>query len=321
MKRNILFLLIIAILVVCFSGLFTGCSGTEDSTSYNMKVGTWKTAQTIQPFLYDKFLNENNQIEVLSFTNPGDQKSALLAGDLDLCGTTMVTAIMAAANGEPIKIICTLCNKCSALVVGSESGIATPADLKGKTIAYVPGTMHHILLLETLEKAGLDPAKDVTLTRIDFFDMGQALSQGSIDAFLSGEPYPSIALSEGYGKILAYPYYYESIGYINGAMITTEEKINNEYDKIQSLINAHIKATEYLENNQSEWLDMAAEFGTNRDVLELAADNMELAYNISPEMITQTKNLAQLMYDLGVISQVPDIDSLFDLSFLENTKE
>ncbi|WP_293395496.1 hypothetical protein [Peptoclostridium sp.] len=39
------------------------------------------------------------------------------------------------------------------------------------SIGYVPGTMHHILLMETLQMAGLDINKDVTLKRIDFFDM------------------------------------------------------------------------------------------------------------------------------------------------------
>ena len=86
------------------------------------------------------------QVEVLPFTNPGDQKTALLAGELDMTGTTMVTAITAAEKGEPIRIVAGLCNKCSALVVKKDSGIKKPEDLKGKHIAYVPGTMHLSLI-------------------------------------------------------------------------------------------------------------------------------------------------------------------------------
>lgn len=43
------------------------------------RVGTWKTAQTIQPFLYQKYAAPTNpglQVEVRPFTNPADQKSA-----------------------------------------------------------------------------------------------------------------------------------------------------------------------------------------------------------------------------------------------------
>ena len=159
----------------------------EPAEPITATVGTWKTAQTLTPYYYQDLAPEGSTIEVEPFTNPGDQKTALLAGSLDMTGTTIPLAITAAANGEPIKIVVTLCNKCSALVVGKDSGIESPEDLKGKTIAYVPGTMHHVLLLNVLERAGLDPETDVTLTRIDFFDMGAALENGQIDAFLSGD--------------------------------------------------------------------------------------------------------------------------------------
>ena len=82
-----------------------------------MTVGTWKTAQTIQPFIYDKFANKGETVEVKPFTNPGDMKTALLAGDLDFTGTTWATAIMAASKGEPVKVVAAMTEKCSALLV------------------------------------------------------------------------------------------------------------------------------------------------------------------------------------------------------------
>ena len=108
--------------------------------------------------------------------------------------------------------------------VDLRAGTWKTVDLRGKRIGYVPSTMHDVLLRETLNKAGLDPAKDVTLPRIDFFDMGQALARGNIDAFLSGKPYPTQAVVQGYGEILAYPYYDDSVGPINAGMIVTRER-------------------------------------------------------------------------------------------------
>ena len=55
-----------------------------------------------------------------------------------------------------------------------------------------------------LRTNGLSVDDDVTLMRVDFFDMGTALANGNIDAFLSGEPFPSMAAAKGYGRILAY---------------------------------------------------------------------------------------------------------------------
>ena len=314
-------LLSVILSATILAGSMVGCGKkTESSDAKNMTVGTWKTAQTIQPFFYEDFSDESENLEVKPFTNPGDMKTALLSGDLDFTGTTWVTAIMAASKGEPIKVVASMTEKCSALVVGKDSGINTTKDLKGKTIAYVPGTMHHILLLEVLNRAGLDPDKDVTLKKIDFFDMGQALASGSIDAFCSGEPYPSIAVEEGYGKILEYPYYDDSMGYINAAMITTEDEIKENPEKIQELVDKHVKASKHLMASKEEWINKAAEFGTEKKYLEKSTENIELSWDITPETVEQVKKLAERMKELGMIEKVPDIDAMFDLSFLENTK-
>lgn len=310
----------IAVLCIAFAVFMSGCTGSAFVGTEKVKVGTWKTAQTIQPFIYQEFINDSYTVEVLPFTNPGDQKAALLSGSLDMTGTTIALAIIAASRDEPVVIVSGLANKCSAIVVRNDSDIVTPADLKGKKIAYVPGTMHHVLLLETLKQAGLDHEKDVTLQRIDFFDMGQALSQGTVDAFCSGEPYPSLAVLNGYGRVLIYPYYGDSVGTINAGMLTTRSMIENDREKIQALVTAHAKATEHLNVNHAEWISMSADFGTDPKVLELALDNMELSWYIDDNYVRQADELALLMKDLGIINKVPDISSLFDLSFVEHAR-
>lgn len=67
-------------------------------------VGTWKTAQTVQPFLYHEYAGDA-EVTVHPFTNPADQKSALLAGSLDMTGTTLALAIQAASRGEPVALV------------------------------------------------------------------------------------------------------------------------------------------------------------------------------------------------------------------------
>ncbi len=306
--------------ILFLSLLASGCTGDASEGTEKIKVGTWKTAQTIQPFLYQEYIDDRYSVEVLPFTNPGDQKAALLAGSLDMTGTTIALAITAASKGEPVVVVSGLANKCSAIVVREDSDIKTPEDLKGKRIAYVPGTMHHVLLLETLEQAGLDPSKDVKLQRIDFFDMGQALSQGTVDAFCSGEPYPSLAVANGYGRVLIYPYYGESVGTINAGMLTTRSQIENDREKIQQLVTAHARATEYLNDNPDKWINMSSSFGTEPEVLRIAQDNMELAWYMDEEYVQQAEKLAERMKDLGMITQAPEMDALFDLSFVEQAR-
>ena len=123
-----------------------------------LRVGTWKTAQTIQPFFYQEFLPVSLTAEVFAFTNPVDQKTALLAGSLDLAGTTLAHAIQSAVLGQPVVLVAALCHKSSALVVDRDGPIRAIVDLRGRRVGYAPGTMHEILLRETLHRADLDAA-------------------------------------------------------------------------------------------------------------------------------------------------------------------
>ncbi len=281
-----------------------------------LRIGTWKTAQTIAPFFYEKFMDAGVKVTIFPFTNPADMKMALTAGTLEMCGTTIPHAIQAAARGEPLVVVASLCNKCSALVVGKHADIRTTSDLRGKKIGYVPGTMHEVLLRETLTRAGLNPSKEVTLTRVDFFDMGTALARGSIDAFLSGEPFPSIAVVEGYGRILSYPYYDDSIGAINAGMLVRRETIEKNPNLVLRLITAHARATEYLKKNPQEWLVKASEFGTPLKVLEQASSNMELEWKMDESYIKRAMALGERMKTLGLIDRQPNYEKLFDLSFV-----
>jgi NitT/TauT family transport system substrate-binding protein len=286
----------------------------------DLRVGTWKTAQTIQPFFYQRFLPDPYRIRVFSFTNPADQKMALLAGSLDMCGTTLAHAIHSASRAEPVVLVTSLCNKCSALVVKKGGPIKTVTDLRGKKIGYVPGTMHEILLREVLTRNAISPDKDVHLTRVDFFDMGLALARGGIDAFLSGEPFPTLAEIQGYGTILSYPYYGESIGTINAGMLVQWKTIRQQPDRVFQLVLSHVHATEYLRANQDEWLKRASEFGTPLKVLRRATPNMELAWDMDASFVRRSRALGERMQALGVIARQPNYGKLFDLSFVERVR-
>jgi NitT/TauT family transport system substrate-binding protein len=286
------------------------------SIAADLRVGTWRTAQTIQPFFYQDFLPAGVKVDVRVFTNPADQKTALLAGSLVMTGTTLAHAIHSASLGQPVVIVAALCNRASALVVGSNSGIATVQDLKGKTIGYVPGTMHEILLRETLQRHGLSAGGDVKLMRVDFFDMGIALARGNIDAFLSGEPFPTLAVDQGYGRILSYPYFEDSLGTINAAMIVNRSTIEKNPELVQQLVSAHAAATDWLNAHPQKWLQAAAEFGTPLPILEQAAANMALTWDMDATFVRQVRALGEHMQSLGIISRQPDYERLFDLSFV-----
>ncbi len=308
MKRTYLLISLLGILFIA-----GGCG----KSAKKYRVGTWKTAQTIQPFFYTEI--GGVKTDVHAFTNPADQKTALLSGSLDMCGTTIAHAIHSAVRGEPVVLVAGLCNRCSALVVNKK--IKCVNELKGKTIGYVPGTMHEILLRELLTKNGLNPNSDVKLTRVDFFDMGTALAKGSIDAFLSGEPFPTIAQKKGYGYILVYPYFEDTVGKINAGMLVKRSDLEKNRKMVRDLVKAHVKATIRLNKDKELWLKKAASFGTDYAILESASPNMEIFWNIDEKWVRQVRELGKRMEKLGIINQQPDYGTLIDLSIVKEVRK
>lgn len=128
-------------------------------------------------------------------------------------------------------------------------------------------------------------------------------------------------MTDGYGKVLVYPYYDDSIGYINAAMITTENEIKENPEKVQEMVNMHVESTKYLMNHKEEWIDKAVEFGTDKKYISKSTENTDLTYDITDQTIKQVKNLAERMKEQKIIDNVPDIDKMFDLTFLKKAKE
>ena len=291
---------------------------TPPAQAETWRLGTWKTAQTMQPYAYADFLGKDVRVEVRPFTNPADQKAALLAGSLDMTGTTLALAIQAAERGEPVVLVASLCAKCSALVVGRNSGIDKPEQLRGKRIAYVPGTMHEVLLRELLQRCGLDARRDVRLLRVDFFDMNAALSRGDVDAYLSGEPLPTQAVRRGLGRVLAHPYFDDSIGPINSGLLVRRELIEKDPERVRRMVEAHKKTTEALRAAPERWLEAAARLtGLERPLMEAALPNMELTWDMDARFLRQLAALGARMKALGLIAREPDYGRLVDTSFVD----
>lgn len=303
--------LAVAVCALCL--LFA--TGTRAET---WRLGTWKTAQTLQPYLYADAGEDGIEVRISPFTNPADQKAALLAGSLDMAGTTLALAIQAAARGEPVVLVASLCGKCSALVVGRDSGITTPEQLRGKRIAYVPGTMHEVLLRDLLRRHGLDARRDVQLLRVDFFDMNTALARGDVDAYLSGEPLPAQAVRRGVGRILAYPYFDDSIGTVNSGLIVHKELVARDPERVRRMVAAHKRATERLRADTRRWLDAAARLtGLERELLTQAASNMELTWDMDASFLRRLAALGARMKALGLIAREPDYAALVDTRFVD----
>lgn len=162
-------------------------------------------------------------IEWREFPNAAPLLEALRAGHLDggLVGEAPLT--FAAAAGLQAKAIQASSYLGNALIIGGGGSIASVAELKGKKIAAVKGSSGQALALNALAAAGLEPT-DVTFVNTTPSEATLALSNGSVDAVATWEPYVSFAVQQSGAKILADGKDYPSLNYLVAADAALQDK-------------------------------------------------------------------------------------------------
>ena len=113
------------------------------------------------------------------------QAEAMAAGSLDIAGVINTTSILlAAAGGNEIRIVSGFSRPTGLFaIVARDPAIATPADLKGRTVAGPKGTVLHQLLSASLDRSGLAMG-DVKFVQMDIPAARTALLSGQVDAAL-----------------------------------------------------------------------------------------------------------------------------------------
>jgi len=148
------------------------------------------------------------RIQFFGFLKGVDINHFLKRGDLNAAIGGDMPTLSAVANQNVVVV--SLVDQGFLSVVGGKP--MKVKNLAGKRIGYPLGSNAHYALLQALSSVGLT-AKDVRLVALDIDAMPAALAAGTIDAFSSWEPTPTLALKSVPGSVavhksLSYVYLY-----------------------------------------------------------------------------------------------------------------
>jgi sulfonate transport system substrate-binding protein len=142
-----------------------------------------------QGWLEQEFALDKIKIEWVLSAGSNKALEFLNGGSIDFGSSAGSAALLAKANGNPIKAIYIYSKpEWTALVTRKDSPITTVADLKGKRVAATPGTDPGIFLLRALHNAGLKPS-DVKIVTLQHSDGKTALERGDVDAWAGLDPF------------------------------------------------------------------------------------------------------------------------------------
>jgi NitT/TauT family transport system substrate-binding protein len=282
-----------------------------------IKVGMLKTANSVVAQFYQKFAAPGATYQVIVFDTPPDGKDALVSGSVDFGIFGLAAATLGASQGQPVTVVAAAGGKAMAVVVDAASPAKTFADLKGKKIAYQPGSTQEVVLRELMKMSSMT-SSDVQLVRLGFGDMANALARGDVDAYVGSEPGPSINVLAGKGKILLYPYN-TPVGQINVTFATRSDLVAKQPDYVRSVVKTHCQAMAWA-GKPSSLTEFEAEttklLGAPKPALDMAMKNITFDYMIDADYLAKAKYYGNQMIALKEITQVPDYSTFINTSFL-----
>lgn len=206
MKKHIIASAVAAALAL----VVTGC-GQDDAAQEStgtITVGALPVAD-YAPVYYAAekgiFADHGLEVDVVPIQGGANAVPALLSGDFDIAVTNWPSYLLALGSDLPVNAVVPAAEGSpdyAAIVAAPGSGIASPADLAGKTIAV--NNLRSVAELTArvgLDEAGVDPAT-VKFTELPLPDTAGALAKGSVDAAWVVEPFLSASLDAGATKVI-----------------------------------------------------------------------------------------------------------------------
>ena len=214
------------------------------------------------------FAREGLTAEIIVMrTNTGI--AALATGSIDFT-TAGGSALRAAVNGAPLKMVLNITKKADLWIV-AQKNLQRVEDLRGKMIGVGGnwGTQFY-QVLEALKPSGVD--KDVQLVSTGDVANGYlTLQQGSMPAVALTPPYSILAKRQGYRDLV------RASDVINVApttgLVTTREKLDKESQKIRRTIRAVIKAVDFAKVRRADTVAfIMSQYKMEKDIAESVYD-------------------------------------------------
>jgi NitT/TauT family transport system substrate-binding protein len=254
------------------------------------------------------------KLEFKRFNAGGPVVEALNTGSIDIgiVGDTPVVAL--AARGGPIKVLAVTRNQLggTAIVVGKHSGINSVKDLAGKRVAIWKGSWSQQLVFSALEKAGL-PTDAPRYSYLMPTEASAALSQGSVDAFASWEPYVSMQEKQG-SRILI-----TAEGLMPAAVfvVANTRHLEEQRDAIGDFIARLQRARQWSLNHTEVYANAWAKKNHSDPAIAVQWFNRERTQvePITPKVLADAQVTADFLVRAGVLDKPYDVKPLFDSRF------
>ncbi len=307
---------------VCATALALATPATAQETKVAIGISGW-TGFAPLTLAKEAGIYKKNGLDVSIKKIPQkDRHLAIASGDIQCAATTVETYIVWNANGVPITQLVQLDKSFGADGLAVRGNVAKIADLKGKTIGVdAPGTAPYFGLAWILKKNGMS-MKDVKVATMSPQAAANAFIAGQIDGAMTYEPYLSgVRDKPEAGKIIAttldYPMVMDTFG-CTPAFIKANPKA------AKALVDSYFEAVEMIKKDPAKSYEIMGadvkqsgeQFGKSAAYLRWQDKAANQTF-FAGEFQKFSAEAADLLLELGIIKQKPDLTTIVDTSFIK----
>lgn len=264
----------------------------------------------------------DSTFESRKFTDWATVKEALIGERIDAVFILAPMAMQLRIDGVGVKVVYLGHRDGTAIVVGADSDIRDFGDLDGKRCAIPSRYANQNLLMHKMMKEwGMQP-DSIDLLELPPPEHPTALENGSIDAYIVGEPFAALAELNGTGRVL---YQTKDIweDFISCVLVVREDVIDHDRELVQELVNGIAKSGKWLDGSMQNRMEAAEIAAANyyfqdpellRYVLSKPVDRVK--YTQLAPLKDDFDEIMELGYEVGVLPRRIAFEEYTDDSFV-----
>ncbi|MGY1704755.1 ABC transporter substrate-binding protein [Geodermatophilus sp. SYSU D00697] len=287
------------------SGAGGGDSPTAVTVGYFPLVHTATAVQAEETGAFD----DAGLDVTLEQTSGGAQAiPSLVAGEYDITYGNYTSALLAAQQGLPIRVIAgnDVGADDHAIMVAPDSPYQSPADLAGARIAVNNlQNVGTVAINAVLEDAGVD-ISTIQFVELPLPDMAPALDAGDVDAIWQVEPFQASARASG-ARVL-FPLFSGPVeGMPVAGWLTTEQYAQENPEVVEAFRQAMTASMAELTDNRERLVELVP---TYTQVPAETVQQVALPAWDAEVDVAQLQEMADLMLEYGIISEEFDVRTM-----------
>ena len=253
------------------------------------------------------FQDEGLNVSVKDYPTGVATTDALLRKEVDIAWTAEFPVLSRAFAREHISIFAVSSRFSDQFLFGlKDHGIGNVSDLKGRTIGLPLKTIAEFYLARFLELNGMD-IQDVSIVSVLPSRSLEAITQGSVDAVVTWEPYTSRIKEQLAGRIVFWPVQSGQAGF--GVMVGRNDWLSRRQEVVKQYLRSLVRAQDYLVHNPGSAKDILRKRVHYDDAfLETFWSENQFGLTLDQALITAMEDEARWMIAnrLTRESEVPD---------------